>query len=70
MATNKEKLLKGIKILAISLLVSFVAIYLISFSFVNKFYTISVLGILIMLFAIYLIYKGINTVIKGIFNDK
>lgn len=70
MATNKEKLLKGIKILAISLLVSFVAIYLISFSFVNKFYTISVLGILIMFFAIYLIYKGINTVIKGIFNDK
>lgn len=70
MATNKEKLLKGIKILAISLLVSFVAIYLISFSFVNKFYTISVLGILIMFFAIFLIYKGINTVIKGIFNDK
>ncbi len=67
--TNKEQLFKGIKILAISLLVSFLAIYLISFSFINKIYTLTGLGVITMFLAIYLIFKGINTIIKSMFDE-
>lgn len=67
--TNKEQLFKGIKFLAISLLVSFVAIYLISFSFINKIYTLTGLGVITMFLAIYLIFKGINTIIKSMFDE-
>lgn len=69
MATNKERLFKGIKFLAISLIVSFIAIYVISFSFVNKIYTLTGLGVILMFFAIFLIYKGINTMIKSLFDE-
>jgi len=68
MATDKQKLFKGIQFLAISLLVGFVAIYVISFSFINKIYTLTGLGVIIMFTAIFLIYKGINTVVKSFFD--
>jgi len=68
MATDKQKLFKGIQFLAISLLVGFAAIYVISFSFINKIYTLTGLGVIIMFTAIFLIYKGINTVVKSFFD--
>lgn len=62
--------MKGIQYLAFSLLVAFLAVYLLSFSFINKIYTITGLGVIFMFAAIFLIYKGINTVVKGFFNEK
>lgn len=68
MATNRQQIIKGIQYLAFSLLVSFIAVYVISFSFQNKIYTVTGLGVIFMFAAIYLIYKGINTVVKGFFD--
>lgn len=70
MATNRKQVMKGIQYLAFSLLVAFLAVYLLSFSFINKIYTITGLGVIFMFAAIFLIYKGINTVVKGFFNEK
>lgn len=68
MATNRKTVIKGIQYLAFSLLVIFIAIYTLSFSFLNKFYTLTGLGVIFMFAAIYLIYKGINTIVKGFFD--
>ncbi len=70
MATDRQKIFKGIQYLAMSLIVIVIAIYLISFSFINKIYTLTGLGVIAMFTAIYLIFKGINTVVKGFFDGK
>lgn len=70
MATNKKHILKGLQFLAASLFVTVVGIYTISFSFVNKINTATVLGIIITGFAMFLMFKGITTIMKGIYNEK
>lgn len=68
MATDKKLLAKGIQYLTGSLPVTFIGIYLISFSFVNKIYTITGLGIVVTGFAMYLMFKGIKTIMRSLFD--
>lgn len=71
MATNKEVLLQGLKILAMSLPTVCAGVFLINSSFKNQehflFYAVLVLGIAIAAYAVYLMFKGINTIMKSLF---
>jgi hypothetical protein len=68
MGTDRKLLAKGIQYLTGSLPVIIIGIYLISFSFVNKIYTLTGLGIIVTGFAMYLIFKGIKTIMNSLFN--
>jgi len=69
--TDKELLLKGIKKMALALPLLFLSPYLLTLSFLNKdnfvFYVALVAGILVGAGAIYLCFKGLNTIMKSIF---
>jgi len=73
MSTNKEVLNKGIKYLAWALPALFLGPTAIHFAFINKkqplFPVILGIGTLVCVAAIYLIFKGIKTMMKGLFND-
>ncbi len=70
--TDRTLLFKGIKIMLISLLSVFMAPIMLSIAFNNKekplYIPILIVGCLIGLLAIYLIFKGINTIMNSIFN--
>lgn len=72
MATNKEILSKGIKYLLFALPLMFIGPSVIFSSFKNQehpFYIpILGLGIIMCLSAIYLIFKGIQTIMKSLFD--
>lgn len=69
--TDKELLVKGIKKMAFALPLLFLSPYLLTLSFLNKenfvFYLALVGGIIAGAGAIYLCFKGLNTIMKSIF---
>ena len=73
MATNKELLSKGIKYMAGALPLLFIGPSLIYNAFMNKengwHYLVLGLGILICLTAMFLMFLGLKTIMKSLFND-
>lgn len=73
MSTNKDLLLKGIKILAGTIFLLILATFVINSSFKNQGHSffIPVLGIGIILFigTIYFGFKGIKTLMRALFNE-
>ncbi|WP_339920457.1 DUF6095 family protein [uncultured Flavobacterium sp.] len=73
MATNKELLSKGIKYLTGALPLLFIGPSIIYNAFINKqnvwHYLVLAIGIAACLGAMYLMYLGLKTIMKGIFND-
>ena len=69
--TDKVILMKGIKLMAFALPFLGLSPYLLTLSFLNKetfmFYVFLILGIIAGAAAIFLIFKGINTILKSIF---
>ncbi|GER60824.1 DUF6095 family protein [Patiriisocius marinus] len=69
--TDLNLLGKGLKFLAGALPLLFLSPYLITLSALNKghwsFYMFIVLGITIGILAVFLIYKGLKTIMKSIF---
>ena len=72
MATNKSILAKGVKYLAGALPLLFLGPVVITSAFKNEkhqlYVYVLILGILIALAAMFLIFKGINTVLKSLFD--
>lgn len=72
MATNKTLLTKGIKYLAAALPLLFLGPVVITSAFKNEkhplYVYVLILGILIALAAMFLIFKGINTVLNSLFD--
>lgn len=73
MATNKELLSKGIKYLAWALPLLFIGPSVIYNAFMNKqnvwHYLVLAFGIMACIGAMYLMFIGLKTIMKGIFND-
>ncbi len=73
MATNKKILNQGIKYLAWALPALFIGPTAIHFAFINKlqplYPVILGVGIIVSICGMYLIFKGVLTIIKSIFND-
>ncbi|MBC5838233.1 DUF6095 family protein [Flavobacterium muglaense] len=73
MATNKQLLSKGIKYLSGALPLLFIGPSVIYNAFMNQqnvwHYLVLAIGILACLGAMFLMYKGLKTIMKGIFND-
>lgn len=69
--TDFDLLKKGLKFLAFALPLLFLSPYLLTLSFLNKeifiFYAFLFFGIIAGAAAIFLFFKGINTVMKSIF---
>jgi hypothetical protein len=72
MNTNKEVLSKGIKYITISLPCLFIGPAVIHFAFINKlqplFYLILAIGIGFCITAMVMLFKGLNTIMKSLFN--
>lgn len=72
MGTNKSVLAKGVKYLAGSLPLIFLGPVVITSAFKNEnhplYVYVLVLGIIIALAAMFLIFKGITTVLKSLFD--
>jgi hypothetical protein len=72
MATDKSILAKGVKYLAGALPLLFLGPVVITSAFKNEnhplFVYVLILGSIIALAAMFLIYKGINTVLKSLFD--
>lgn len=70
--TDFEILQKGIKFLAFATPLLFLSPYLLTLSFLNKetfmFYVFLFFGIIAGAAAIFLCFKGINTIMKALFN--
>ncbi|MDD2820672.1 MAG: DUF6095 family protein [Flavobacterium sp.] len=73
MATNKEQLTKGIKYLAGALPLLFIGPVVIHNAFMNQqnvwHYLVLAFGIIACISAMYLMYLGLKTIMKGLFND-
>lgn len=73
MATNKELLTKSIKYLSWSLPLLFIGPSLIYNAFVNKnnvwHYLVLAIGILTCLGAVYLLFLGLRTMMRSLFDD-
>ena len=73
MATNKELLSKGIKYLAGALPLLFLGPVAIYNAFMNKqnawHYLVLAIGIIACIAAMYLMYLGLKTIMKSLFND-
>jgi len=71
--TNKELLNKGIKYLAWALPALFIGPSAIHFALINKkqplFPVILGIGIVVCIVGVALIFKGLKTMMKGLFND-
>lgn len=69
--TDFDLLKKGLKFMAFTLPLLFLSPYLLTLSFLNKetymFYVFLFFGIIAGAGAIYLLFKGINTIMKSIF---
>ncbi len=72
MNTNKDLLNKGLKYLTIALPCFFIGPAIIHFGFINKlqpsFYLILGIGIAICITAMVLLFLGLNTIMKSLFN--
>lgn len=73
MSTNQQLLSKGIKHIAWALPMLFIGPTVIYNAFINKenvwHYLVLALGILICLGAIYLLFLGLKTLMRSLFND-
>jgi hypothetical protein len=73
MATNQTLLSKGIKYLAGALPLLFIGPTVIYNAFINKqnvwHYLVLAVGIIICLTAIFLMFWGLKTIMKSLFND-
>ena len=72
--TDKKKLLKGVKIMAVCLPLLFLAPYLITLGFINKDHTPVMLlflipGLIIAILAGYLMFYGMRTIMKSMFGE-
>ncbi|GHC54841.1 DUF6095 family protein [Ulvibacter litoralis] len=71
--TNIKTLVRGIKYMAFALPILFLSPYLMSLGFLNKdnisFYIFFPVGIILGILAVYLCFKGIQTIMRSIFND-
>jgi len=69
--TDKKLLVRGIKRMAISILLLVLTTYILTFAFLNKetipLYVFLPLGIILMGFTIYLIFNGLKLILKAIF---
>ena len=70
--TNKEKLMQGLKFMAGALPLSFAGPVIIFSTFKNQdhplFIPILILAIFTMAAAVFLLFKGINTIMKALFD--
>tara|TARA_B100000497_G_C7301056_1_gene204482 strand:+ start:311 stop:538 length:228 start_codon:yes stop_codon:yes gene_type:complete len=70
--TNPNLLKKGVKYLAFSLPLLFLSPYVLTLSFINKetvfFYLFFVVGLIVGFFALYFLYKGIQTLLSSLFD--
>lgn len=70
--TDKKVLMTGVKFMALSLPLMFLAPYLITLGFLNKdnstFYVFFPIGFIIAIAAVYFAFKGIQTIMKSIFH--
>lgn len=73
MSTNKDILLKGIKIMGGTLFLLVLAPVVINSSFKNQDHTFFIpvlgIGIILLIAAIYFGFKGIKTLMRALFND-
>jgi uncharacterized protein YybS (DUF2232 family) len=73
MGTNREILNKGIKYLSWALPLMFVGPTVIYNAFINKenswHYVVLGVGIIACFFAVYLAFKGLNTIVKSMFGN-
>lgn len=73
MPTNHKLLAKGIKQLAWSLPLLFIGPSVIYNAFINKenswHYLVLAIGISVCVFAVYLLFSGLRTLMQSIFND-
>jgi len=70
--TDKKMLVKGLKMLAISIILIVASTYLLTFVFLNKetlpFYLLFPFAVIVMGITIYYIFKGIKTLVKALFD--
>jgi multidrug efflux pump subunit AcrB len=70
--TNKELLVSGLKRLALALPLLVLTTYILTFAFLNKetipLYIFLTLGIIAMGATIFLLFSGIKTIMKSLFN--
>lgn len=73
MATNKEVLAKGIKYLSGALPLLFIGPAIIHNAFINKqngwHYLVLAIGITASIVGVYLMFLGLKTIMKSLFND-
>ncbi|MFO7703091.1 DUF6095 family protein [Psychroflexus maritimus] len=71
--TNKEKLMKGVRILAGSLPLIFIAPAILFSAFNNQdkplFVPVLIVALILIFFTIWLIFLGIKNVVSGFFDD-
>jgi len=74
MKTDKKKLKKGIQFMAITLILMFAGPVVVHSSFKNQdhflYYPVLLIGIFICMAAVFLGFRGINTIVKALFNGK
>ena len=72
--TNRAMLFRGIKTLIFALLTLFLGPFFLHVAFSNKektlYIPILIVGCLISAMAVFLIFKGINTIMNSLFNKK
>ena len=72
--TDKELLTKGVRLMVICLLLMFAGPFMLHVAFSNQekplFIPILIAGILLSAGAIYLLFKGINTILDSMFKKK
>ncbi|SEQ05742.1 DUF6095 family protein [Flavobacterium urocaniciphilum] len=71
MSVNKEILNKGLRYLAGSLPTLFIGVFILNSSFKNQkhplFIYVLIVSVLICGYAVFLMFKGINTIMKSMF---
>lgn len=73
MGTNREVLNKGIKYMAWALPMAFMGPTIIYNGFINKqngwHYLVLAVGIVLCFFAVFFMFKGLNTIVKSMFDN-
>ena len=73
MATNKELLSKGVRYLSGALPLLFLGPTIIHNAFMNKqniwHYLVLAVGVIVCFIAMYLMFTGLKTIMKSLFND-
>lgn len=74
MRTNKEMMLNGIKKLAITILLMFLAPIVIWQAFKNEehpfYWPVLIIGLILAFFAIFMGFRGIQTIVNALFGGK